>query len=81
MTVDAFPDVLDSDWYCLTLSDFCRISGSADGPVWASSLEGNGGGQTRWAQDTTQFKDALCYPLQIGLNRRNTHAAATGLTT
>jgi hypothetical protein len=49
--------------------------------VWASSLEGNGGGQTRWAQDTTQFKDALCYPLQIGLNRRNTQAAATGLTT
>jgi hypothetical protein len=81
MTVDAFPDVLDSDWYCLTLSDFCRISGAADGPVWASSLEGNGGGQTRWAQDTTQFKDALCYPLQIGLNRRNTQAAATGLTT
>jgi hypothetical protein len=78
MTVDAFPDVLDSDWYCLTLSDFCRISGSSDGPQWASRMSGDQSPQ--WAQDTTQFKDALCYPLQIGVNRRNTHAAATGLT-
>lgn len=79
MTVDAFPDVLDSDWYCLTLSDFCRITGSSDGAKWASDIEGTGG-RTRWAQDTTSFKDAVVLPLQIGCNRRNTHAAATALT-
>jgi hypothetical protein len=79
MVVDAFPDVLDSDWYCLTLSDFARITGGTDGPKWASEIEG-AGGQTRWAQGTTSFKDAVVYPIQIGLNRRNTHAAATALT-
>ena len=79
MVVDQFPDVLDSDWYCLTLSDFCRITGGTDGPKWASEIEG-AGGQTRWAQGTTSFKDAIVYPIQIGINRRNTSSAATALT-
>ena len=79
MTVDAFPDILDSDWFCLTLADFCRITGGTDGPKWASEIEG-AGGQTRWAQGTTSFKDAVVYPVQIGVQRRNTHAGATALT-
>lgn len=78
MKVDQFPDVLDSDWYCLTLSDFCRVVANTDGPKWMSQLEGRDG--PGWAQGTTRFKDALVYPMQVGLNRRNTHAAATGLT-
>jgi hypothetical protein len=79
MTVDAFPDVLDSDWYCLTLSDFVRITGAMGGPTWASDIEGSGG-RTRWQADTTTFKDAVVYPVQVGCRRRNTSAAATGLT-
>ena len=80
MKVDSFPDVLDSDWYALTLSDFCRITGSDQGPTWASALEGGGNGQLRWNQNTTKFRDAVVYPIQVGLQRRNTQAAATGLT-
>jgi hypothetical protein len=80
MTVDAFPDVLDSDWYCLTLSDLCRIQGGWGGPKWATEIFGGQGDRTVWAQGTTTGKDAICYPLQIGAKRRNTHAAATGLT-
>ena len=79
MTVDAFPDILDSDWYCLTLSDFVRITGAWGGPKWATEIDGSGG-RTQWASGTTTFKDAVCYPIQIGIQRRNTHAAATGLT-
>jgi len=79
MTVDQFPDVLDSDWYALTLSDWCRIKGETDGPVWASEMQGSTQGQI-WGQGTTQFNDAVVYPIQVGVNRRNTQAAATGLT-
>lgn len=80
MQVTQFPDILDSDWACLTLSDLVRVGGDSDGPRWASELEGNGGGQTRWAQGTTSFKDAVVFPIQVGLRRRNTHAMASGLT-
>jgi hypothetical protein len=79
MTVDAFPDVLDSDWWCLTLSDFVRINGGWGGPKWATEIDGSGG-RTAWAQGTTSFKDAVCYPIQVGVQRRNTHAGATALT-
>jgi hypothetical protein len=30
--------------------------------------------------DTTAFKDGVVWPFQVGLKRRNTHAAAVGLT-
>lgn len=80
MKVDAFPDVLDSDWYAFTLSDLCRITGASDGPKWASEIEGGGNGQLRWNQNTTKFRDAVVYPIQVGMQRRNTSAAATGLT-
>jgi hypothetical protein len=79
MTVDAFPDVLDSDWACLTLSDLCRISGSLSGPTWATNLS-NSGGPLQWAADTTSFKDAVVFPIQVGAKRRNTHSMASGLT-
>ena len=79
MEVTAYPAILDSDWYCLTLSDFVTVTGAIRKPTWASDIEGSGG-QTRWSQGNTSFVDAVVYPIQLGLQRRNTHAAATGLT-
>ena len=55
------------------------ITGAITKPTWASELEG-AGGQTRWVQGATSFVDAVFYPFQVGVRRRNTHAAATGLT-
>lgn len=78
MKVDAFADFLDSDWYQLTLSDLVRIKSALDKPTWASDLEG-AGGSTRWKQGTTRFVDGVVYPMQVGCQRRNTHAAATAL--
>ena len=40
MTVDAFADVLDTDWYQLTLKDLCRVTGTWNSPRWASDIEG-----------------------------------------
>ena len=79
MKIEAFPSILDSDWYCLTLSDFCLITGEITKPTWASDLQGATQGSI-WAQGATNFVDAVFYPMQVGLRRRNTHAAATGLT-
>lgn len=78
MTVDAFADILDTDWFQLTLSDLVRIKSAIDKPTWASDLEG-AGGSTRWKQGTTRFVDGVVYPMQLGAQRRNTHAAATAL--
>ena len=79
MKVNAYPSILDSDWFCLTLSDLCLITGDITSPTWASDIEG-AGGRLRWAQGTTTFTDAVFYPFNVGARRRNTHAAATGLT-
>lgn len=77
--VNVFPDVYDSEWYCLTLDDFCQITGSIKEPTWTSDLEG-AGGSLRWAQGQTNFVEGLVFPFQVGVQRRNTSAAATGLT-
>ena len=78
MQVSAFADILDSDWYCLTLKDLLRVTGGWDAPRWASDVEG-AGGALRWKQGTTQFVDGVVYGCQLGARRRNTHAAATAL--
>lgn len=77
--VDAYPDILDSDWHNLTLDDFQFIHGAYKQPTWASDIEG-GGGRMRWAQNATNFVDAVFHSYQLGVQRRNTHASATGLT-
>ena len=79
IVVNGYPDILDSDWFCLTLTDFVKITGSITKPTWASDLEGDGG-KLRWRQGFTDFVDGVVYPFQIGIQRRNTHAAATALT-
>jgi len=78
MSVSAFADILDTDWFMLTLSDLVKITAAGARPQWASDIEGSGGA-LRWKQGTTAFTDALVYPIQIGPQRRNTQACALAL--
>jgi len=78
MSVQAFADVLDTDWYQLTLSDLVRIKSALDKPTWASDIEGSGQ-SFGWKQGTTRFVDGLVYPMQLGAQRRNTQAGALAL--
>ncbi len=77
--INVMPDIYDSDWFMITLSDLIRVTGKYKDPTWVSDIEG-AGGSLRWQQGTTSFTDAVCWPFQIGAERRNTHAAATALT-
>lgn len=79
LEVNAFNDIVDREWYNLTIEDFIRITGSITKPTWASDIEG-AGGQFRWKQGSTSFSDAVVYPFQVGVQRRNSHTAAVGLT-
>jgi hypothetical protein len=78
MSVQAFADVLDTDWFQLTLSDLVRVTSGIDKPTWASDIEGSGQSFS-WQQGTTRFVDGLVYPMQLGVQRRNTQAAALAL--
>lgn len=78
MRIQAFADVLDTDWFMLTLSDLVRVTAGGARPQWASDIEG-AGGSLRWKQGFTSFVDGLVYPVQLGAQRRNTQAAALAL--
>jgi hypothetical protein len=78
MKVDAFADILDTDWFQLTLPDLIRVKSAMDKPTWASDIEG-AGGSTRWKQGTTRFVDGVVYPMQLGVQRRTTQAGALAL--
>jgi hypothetical protein len=43
--IDAYPAILDTDWFCLNLSDFRRITGDITKPTWFSNLAGMTQGQ------------------------------------
>lgn len=79
MRIKAFADILDSDWFALNKKDLLRIHGKYTKPVWASDIEG-AGGKFRWAQGASNFVDSIFYSYQLGTQRRNGSAAATGLT-
>ena len=80
MEVHADPDIPDRELYLLTLSDFLVVTGGKFGkPTWASDIEG-AGGRLRWKQGATSFVDAVVYPCQLAVKRRNSSAAAVGLT-
>lgn len=78
MSVQAFADVLDTDWFQLTLADLCKVTSAMSKPTWASDIEGSGQ-SFAWQQGTTRFVDGLVYPLQLGVQRRNTQAGALAL--
>lgn len=77
--VNVWPDVPDKFWWHVNLADFLRITGNIKKPTWVSELEG-AGGDLRWSQGTTAFNNAVTFPFQVGVQRRNTHAGATALT-
>jgi hypothetical protein len=77
--VDAYPAVLDTDWFCLTMSDLIRVTGDITKPTWYSELAGMNQGMIP-TLGTTAFGDQLVFSYQIGCRRRKSHAAATALT-
>lgn len=79
VNINVWPDIVDKEWYCVTKGDLVRITGAYKKPTWTSDIEG-AGGDLRWKQGYTSFVEGLVLPLQVGLSRRNTHAAATSLT-
>lgn len=80
LSINCDPDIPNRELYMLTLEDFLIITGAKfSKPTWASDIEGSGG-QLRWKQGNTSFVDAIVYPIQLGIKRRNSHAAAVGLT-
>jgi hypothetical protein len=80
MEVHALPDVLDQDWYHLTLEDLVIAQGEGiPEPTWVSDLQGINRG-LQWIPDTTRYQDAIVWPWQLGMTQRNRSAAAIGLT-
>lgn len=74
-----YPDILDSDLWCLTLEDLLFITGQFTTPKWATDVFG-GNNPLQWSSGTTSGQDALLYAWQSGCRRRNTQAGATALT-
>ncbi len=79
-SVSPDPDIPNRELYLVDPSAFILVTDGRFGkPMWASDIEGSGG-RLRWTQNTTQFQDGLVYFFQLGIKRRNSHAAAIGLT-
>jgi hypothetical protein len=80
LEIVALPDVYDQELYMLTLDDLlCVTDGRWGKPVWASDIEGRGG-RFHWNVGNTNFVDGLAYFFNIGIRRRNSHAANISLT-
>jgi hypothetical protein len=77
--VDAYAAVLDTDWWCLTMSDLIRITGDMTKPTWYSELAGMTQGQIP-TLGSTSLGDQLVFAYQIGCKRRKGCSGATGLT-
>jgi hypothetical protein len=82
LTIRAYPDILDSDWFMLNVPDLIKVTGNITRPTWASDLAGHSDAKSGmpWRQGFTSFVDAVVYPIQLGARRRNTMAGATALT-
>jgi hypothetical protein len=77
---NAVPDILDQDWFHVTMDNVFVLTGEQiTKPTWMSDIEG-AGGRLRWVQGSTAFTDSIVYPFQVAIDRRNSHAAAIGLT-
>lgn len=79
MGINVLPDIVDKEWYYIDVDSLVRVVGSITKPTWMSDIEG-GTGDLRWNQGTTSFSNAIVWPFQVGIERRNTSAAATNLT-
>lgn len=76
----AVPDIPARELYAINLDDMFILTGKYSKPTWMSDIEGGGAGHLRWSQGATNLVDAVVYALQLGIRRRNSHAAAIGLT-
>jgi len=79
LNILALQDVRDAHVFVTTMGDFVRATGDIKEPTWVSDIEG-AGGDLRWAQGKTNFVNALVFPFNVGMQRRNGSAAATALT-
>jgi hypothetical protein len=71
---DAYPDILDSDVWCVTPSDLLWITGQFQTPKWATDVFG-ANNPLQWKAGFTSGQDALLYASQSGMRRRNTRPA------
>lgn len=76
--VNVLPDIYDQDWFHFQPEDMVMIRGAIKEPTWVSDLEGSGG-DLRWIANTTGFQNAMVWPFNIGVQRRNRMAAAKNL--
>lgn len=76
--VNVLPDIYDQDWFHFQPEDMVMIRGAIKEPTWVSDLEGSGG-DLRWIPNTTGFQNAMVWPFNIGVQRRNRMAAAKSL--
>jgi hypothetical protein len=80
LTIEVDPDIPDRELYMLNLADFFIVTDGQFGkPTWMSDIEGSGG-RFRWVQGNTKVTDAVVYPNNLAIKRRNGLAAAIGLT-
>lgn len=80
LSINPDPDIPNRELYMLDLSAMLLVTDGKFGkPTWVSDIEGSGG-KLRWSQGTTKFVDAIVYPYNLAIKRRNSHASAIGLT-
>jgi len=79
MQLMVLPEIADKDLFVLNFNDLVRVVGDITEPTWVSSLEGTNKAFGNWTPNTTAFNDAVVFPFQVGMERRNGSAAATNL--
>lgn len=79
MELLALPEIADKDWFQLSFKDLVRIVGDITEPTWVSELAGSNKGFGNWTKDTTSVNDAVVFPFQVGMQRRNGSGALTNL--
>jgi hypothetical protein len=78
--VSGRPEFLDSDWWAINPEDFVRVVTDIEKPTWMTSIYGGQSVPLAWKQMYTSGVDAICYPMNVGMRRRNGSAGATALT-
>ena len=76
MGIEVHPDCPDANVFFVTSDRLFVVQ--SDQPYWQSKV--TGGKTLEWKQGSTAFVGALFYKAQLGTDRRNSHAAITGLT-
>lgn len=72
----AVPDCQNEAVYFLTIGDLFTVS--AGDPYWQSRI--TGGETLAWVQGEDAYAGKITTRMQLGVRRRNSHAALTGLT-